>query len=77
MTGNVFSAYAAIANDPEYARRADASLRGVLPLIFDDGRATCAYVYPLLINGQRAQYFDSYANDQDWALVFTLRSLHR
>lgn len=77
LTGNVFAVYAETVGDPEYAARAGESLRAVLPLIFDDGRASCAYVFPLTVNGQRAAYYDPYANDQDWALVFSLRTLHK
>lgn len=58
-------------------RRADAALRGVLPLIHDDGTATAAHVFPLFCNGERAAMDDPLANDQDWALVFALRRLRQ
>lgn len=38
-----------------------------LCLFFEDGRASCAYLYPRRINGEAAAYYDSFANDQDWA----------
>ena len=44
----------------------------MLPLIFPDGRASCAYVFPLASNGVRAAMFDPRANDQDWGLYFNL-----
>lgn len=75
LTGVVLDAYAAVTGDAESARRADASLRGVLPLVHDDGSATCAHVFPLTVNGEPGAFDDPYANDQDWALVFTLRRL--
>ena len=54
-------------------RRAQASLRGVLPLIDQEGRGSSAFVYPLSVNGVPARGFDPCANDQDWALYFYLR----
>jgi hypothetical protein len=37
-----------------------------------DGRASAAFVYPLIVNGQHEHSFDPLANDQDWALVTAL-----
>lgn len=73
LTGNVFALYARATGDGSWARRAEASIRGVLPMIHDDGTATAAHVFPLSVNGQRAAFDDPLANDQDWALVFALR----
>lgn len=38
----------------------------------EDGRASCAYLYPDSVDGKPAKFYDAYANDQDWALVFYL-----
>ena len=73
QTGNCFALYYRITGDEVYAKRAAASLRGVLPMIHSDGRASCAYVFPASVNGRSADCFDPYANDQDWALYFSLR----
>lgn len=75
LTGNVFALYARITGDGEYAKRAEDSRRGVLPLIFPDGIASCAYLYPHNVNGIRAGFYDPYANDQDWGLYFYLCAL--
>jgi hypothetical protein len=75
LTGNAFALLYQITGNERYARRAKGSLRGVLPMIFDDGTASCAYVFPHAINGVRSQGFDPYANDQDWGLMFALRQL--
>lgn len=75
LTGNVYALYACITKDKRYARRAQDSLRGVLPLFFADGSASCAYVFPLHVNGARAKFYDPYANDQDWGLYFNLRMI--
>ena len=31
-----------------------------------------AYIYPNRVNGVKAGFYDPYANDQDWALVYYL-----
>lgn len=59
----------------EVRARAEASLRGVLPMIRSDGAASCAHMMPLRVNGIPARGADPLANDQDWALVFSLRDL--
>ena len=38
-----------------------------------DGFASCAYVYPDMINGKEGKFFDGYANDQDFALYFAMK----
>jgi hypothetical protein len=73
LTGAVFKLYAQATGEAKWHERADNALRAVLSLIFPDGRASCAYVYPLTVNGQRAGFSDPLANDQDWALYFYLR----
>ena len=57
-----------------YESRAESSVRGVLPLFFGDGGASCAYVFPKLVNGEAADRYDVFVNDQDWGLYFYLRS---
>ncbi len=73
LTGNCFALYERITGEAIYGKRAMDSLRGVLPMIHCDGRASCAYVFPASVNGGQADCYDPYANDQDWALYFTLR----
>lgn len=74
LTGEVFALYGLVTGKEEYLKRAEDSRRGVLPLIFADGSASCAYVYPCRVNGVRAGFYDPYANDQDWGLYFYLRA---
>ncbi len=76
LTGNCFALYYRITGKELYGKRAVDSLRGVLPMIHCDGRASCAYVFPASVNGRQADCYDPYANDQDWALYFTLRSVN-
>lgn len=72
LTGKVFHLYGEITQDETWLKRAEDSRRGVLPLFFRDGRASCAYVYPMLVNDRQAAFFDPYANDQDWGLYYNL-----
>ena len=77
LTGTAYRDFAAITNSAEYRERAEKSYRSVLSLIHADGSASCAYVYPVSVNGTRAGYYDLYANDQDWGLYFMLRFINR
>ena len=62
-----------IKDDKAYMQRASRSLRNSLCLFRPDGSASCAYFYPYKINGVRGQFFDDWANDQDWALYFAMK----
>ena len=73
LTGNCFALMYAITGEKRYAKRAQDSLRGVLPMIFPDGSASCAFLFPVMVNGKKCSGYDPYANDQDWALYFYLR----
>ena len=73
LTGNVYYAYAMLTNSEEYFKKAEASLRGILSMFMPDGSASCAYVYPASVNGEKTGYYDPYANDQDWGLYFNLK----
>jgi hypothetical protein len=69
QTGVAFYYYAQCTGDSTYWQRAENIVRNNLCLFFEDGKASCAYLYPYKINGIKAQFYDPYANDQDWALV--------
>ena len=72
ITGAAFHYYALCTGDRSYQQRAENIVRNNLCLFFEDGKASCAYLYPYKINGVKAQFYDPYANDQDWALVYYL-----
>lgn len=74
LTGNVFELYGRITGNSYYLERAENSRRAVLPMTFVDGRASCAYIFPFKINGREGEFYDSYANDQDWGLYFYLKN---
>ncbi|MDR2651978.1 MAG: six-hairpin glycosidase, partial [Prevotellaceae bacterium] len=69
QTGVAFYYYAQCTGDTAYRQRAENIVRNNLCLFFEDGKASCAYLYPYKVNGIKAQFYDPYANDQDWALV--------
>jgi len=60
----------------EYHDRALNILANNLPLFTLQGKASCAYVYPLTVNGKPGRFYDAWANDQDWALVHYLLVTH-
>lgn len=72
LTGVAFRLYAQTTGKKEYARRAMNIFRNNLCLFTEDGRGSCAFVYPDKVNGRKAHFYDPFANDQDWALVFWL-----
>jgi hypothetical protein len=72
LTGEAFHFYALCTGETSYQRRAENIVRNNLCLFFEDGTASCAYMYPYKVNGVKAQFYDPYANDQDWALVSLL-----
>lgn len=72
ITGAVYYYYALCTGDSSYQKRAENVVRNNLCLFFEDGKASCAYMYPYKIDGVKAEFYDPYANDQDWALVYYL-----
>lgn len=67
--------YGKIAEDKSYIEKGRSGLRNCLCLFFEDGSASCASVFPYKVNGQKGDYYDPYANDQDFALYYALRFL--
>ncbi len=74
LTANVFLSYSELTGKNRYRERAENIYRNNLCLFSSDGRASCAYLYPYKVNGINGEYFDPYANDQDWALYYALDS---
>lgn len=72
ITAAVFHLYAEAVKDTAYQKRALNIVRNNLCLFSEDGRASCAYLYPYKIDGVKGKFYDPYANDQDWALVYYL-----
>lgn len=72
LTGMAYYYYAKCTGDESYQKRAENITRNNLCLFFENGKASCAYLYPYKVNGIKTGFYDPYANDQDWALVYYL-----
>ena len=70
LTAAAYHYFALCTGDDNYRQRARNIVRNNLCLFFEDGKASCAYLYPYKVNGVRAGFYDPFANDQDWALVY-------
>lgn len=76
LTAVAYDLYGQCTGDISYRQRARNILLGNLCLFTEEGRGSCAYVYPYKVDGKRAQFYDPYANDQDWAMCFYLEVLN-
>lgn len=72
ITAAAFHYYALATGKTEFQQRAEEIVRNNLSNFFEDGKASCAYVYTSHVNGEKAAFYDDYANDQDWALYYYL-----
>lgn len=70
ITGAVFYHYAKCTGDDNYMVRAKNIVRNNLCLFSEDGKGSCAYLYPEKVNGKKAAMYDGFGNDQDWALSY-------
>ena len=84
------SAYASLLHaqgtgDNTLRMQAKKTLRNLLCLFFPDGTASCAYLHPYSVTmlnpdgseiapARRGEFFDPWANDQDFALYYILRA---
>ena len=73
LSGNAMFDLFRFTGDKQFFKRSEHSIRGVLSLFGDGGRASCAMIFPCTVNGKNAKCYDPYANDQDWGLYFALR----
>lgn len=72
LTADAYAAYARCTGDSTYSLRARNILRNNLCLFFEDGGATCAWIYPHKVDDADANFADPLANDQDNALAYLL-----
>ena len=73
LSGVAYAQLYAVTGDAGYGKKASSSLRGCLNLFMRDGFASCARVAPRQVNGKKADYYDPWANDQDWALYYAAK----
>ncbi|MBR5515529.1 MAG: hypothetical protein IKU52_04935 [Clostridia bacterium] len=57
----------------KYKLMAEENIKNCLCLFTPCGRASCAYLYPHRIGEKKGKLYDSYANDQDFALYFAMK----
>lgn len=85
LSAYAFALYALITGKEEYNKKAQRCLRNCLCLFRPDGSASCAYVYPYSVAltdsdgtikelARRGEFYDPWANDQDWALYYILKT---
>ena len=73
LTGLAYLNYYQLTGKKEYLEKATDNIRNCLCLFSPDGGASCAYVYPYSVNGVRGEFYDEWANDQDFALYYYLK----
>jgi len=73
LSGYCFHLYGILTQNAEYERYGRECIENCTCLFKDNGRATCAYVYPKSVNGVKGRFADAFANDQDFALYFLLK----
>ena len=67
--------YYVLSGDEEYRKYAENCIRNCMCLFFPDGSASCAYVQPFYVDGIRGNFYDEWANDQDFALYYAMLML--
>lgn len=72
INAQVYHYYVLATGDTTYQQRAEEIVRNNLCNLAEDGTATCAFVYPKRVNGEKAHFADPFANDQDWAVAYYL-----
>lgn len=72
LSAVAFYRYFQCTQQKSYQQRAVEIVKNNLLNFKEDGRASCAYLYAEKINGKPGKFYDPYANDQDWALVYYL-----
>lgn len=72
LTADAFQRYYECTGDESYKLRSRKILDNNLLNFKEDGTASCAYLYPAYINDEHGKFYDPFANDQDWALVYYL-----
>lgn len=72
LTANSDYRYSLLSGSKEHKAAADACIRNCLALFLPDGSASCAYMQPYFIDEYAGEYYDDWANDQDFALYYAL-----
>jgi hypothetical protein len=73
LSGYCYYLYGTLTENKEAVEIGRNNIKNCTCLFKENGEASCAYVYPFSVNGERGEYFDVFANDQDFALYFLLK----
>lgn len=63
-----YKLYYDLTKDERYSKAADRCIRNCMCLFNEMGRGSCAYLYPFRVDETPGEFFDDWANDQDFAL---------
>lgn len=85
LSAYAFSLHTQVTGDDALRMQTQKTLRNLLCLFFPDGTASCAYLHPYSVTmlnpdgseiapARRGEFFDPWANDQDFALYYILRT---
>lgn len=75
LTADSFDSYYRLSGDETYRARAINCIRNCLCLFRADGAASCAYVIPYRVDSYAGEFYDDWANDQDFALYYAMQLL--
>lgn len=70
LTARSYMAYYNVSGECEYKIAAEECIRNCFCLFKENGEASCAYMYPYRVNERKGEFYDEWANDQDFALYF-------
>ncbi len=75
LSARAFQSYYRLSGEEKYLRFAHRCMRNCLPLFYENGGASCAYLQAFSTDGVRGECYDDWANDQDFALYFAMQIL--
>ena len=70
LTARAYMDYYKASGDESYRAVAEECIRNCFCLFNEKGEGSCAYVYPYRVNDRKGEFYDDWANDQDFALYF-------
>lgn len=73
LSADSWDDYATLSGDKQYRDMAENCIRNCMCVYDEDGRGSCAYLYPYFINETPGEFNDEWANDQDYALYYLMR----
>ena len=70
LTARAYYDYYSVSGNAKYKAAALECIRNCFCLFNEKGEGSCAYIYPYKINGEKGEFYDNWANDQDFSLYF-------